>query len=156
MPLSTLPFLPVPAGYAASELPAARLIEVEGGPPRGFADMLDPAGEAKVTYNLRQSQYLELEAFYRDVARGGEVSFLANVISGGGEVSLQEVNLVPGSVQVSYQGDRALVSVSYEIKPYDTSGDENIVALWEDPGGDELSGVLAALEKLVNIDLPAL
>ena len=143
-------------GYSVAPGDAVLSAKLSSGPSRTRLDMFDAPDTAEVGLVLTQIEYAYWQAFFRSKIAKGALPFTLSMIYDSSEVADYEVKIIPGSISTSVQGKAHLVRFQAEVASVaaDPIYDEAVIMLVEGVG--ETAGyVLSLMERLVNIDYPA-
>lgn len=161
MPLPKLMLTPAQDGYAVSDADDTVLrAKVSAGPSRMRLDMLGAPSDVNITLHLDGGQYQYWRAFFRTTLVEGSLPFRIDLLLDYPDLVEHEAKIVPGSTRLS--GTRGLlyvVQARLEVKaiPMDAAYDSALVMLVTAYGDTAAAAlILASLEHLVNVDLPAI
>lgn len=157
MPLPKMILAPAQAGYSVEPQADTLRASMGPGPSRFRRDMIGAVSAVSVQWRANRGEFEYLEAFFR-TAVPGSLPFLIDLLIDEADLLEYQARLIPGSKRLSaMQGNLRVVDAVLEVRPLpaDPVYDAALVELFE-LYGDDLDGMLAALDELVNTYMPLL
>lgn len=150
-----LAVIPSQSGYAAELGDETLRAQLEGGPSRTRRGFIGAVAAVNATWNLPQSGYNYLMAFYRTGTAKGSEPFLVDLILDTANVLEYQAKFISPPRLAGVRGLTHNITAQLEVKPLavDADSDNSIMDTYE-AYGDEGGNVLMALAKLVNVTAP--